>query len=138
LIHGPNFHEWRWTTGWVRQRVEDPSPTWPFLSENKIMQASLIGETLANYGGQFRTFIATGASTTTVKVGLGRLCRISITTAGTASFTAFDNTSGSGSALYVSPATTSAGQVFDIHMPAQLGITIVNQASGPAFVASFN
>jgi hypothetical protein len=102
------------------------------------MQASLIGETLASSGGQFRTFIASGSSTTTIKAGIGRLCRISITTAGTASFSVFDNTSGSGSALFISPASTSAGQVFDIHMPAQIGITIVNQVSGPAFVASFN
>jgi hypothetical protein len=102
------------------------------------MQASLIGETLASSGGQFRTFIASGSSTTTLKVGIGRICRISVTTAGTASFSVFDNTSGSGTVLFVSPATTTAGQVFDISLPAQVGLTIVNQVSGPAFCVSFN
>jgi hypothetical protein len=102
------------------------------------MQASLIGETLVSTGGQYRTFIASGSSTTTIKAGIGRLCRVSITTSGTASFSVFDNTSGSGTVLFVSPATTTAGQVFDIHLPAQVGLTVVNVVSGPAFCVSFN
>src|ERR1051326_2974724 len=96
----------------------------------EIMQAGKIGETLVA-SGQFSAAIASGSSTTTIKSGIGRLCRVSITTAGTASFTVFDNTSGSGTALFVSPATTSVGTVFDIQMPAQIGITVFNQASGP-------
>ncbi|HKV92342.1 MAG TPA: hypothetical protein VJW20_07320 [Candidatus Angelobacter sp.] len=102
------------------------------------MQAGKIGELLAATGGQFSAAIASGSNTTTLKSGAGRLCRVSITTAGTASFTIFDNTSGSGTALFVSPATTAVGTCFDVHMPAQLGITVVNVASGPAFTVSFN
>lgn len=101
------------------------------------MQAARIGEMLIGIG-QFSAAIASGATTTTIKSGVGRLCRVVITTAGTASFTIFDNTSGSGTALFVSPASTSAGQIIDIMMPAQIGITVVNQASGPAFTVSFD
>jgi hypothetical protein len=101
------------------------------------MQASQIGEMLIGFG-QFSAAIPAGANTKTIKSGIGRLCRVSITTAGTANFSIFDNTTGSGTALYVSPATTSQGQVIDIMLPAQLGITVVNQASGPAFTVSFD
>lgn len=101
------------------------------------MQAARIGETLIGIG-QFSAAIASGATTTTIKSGVGRLCRVVITTAGTASFTIFDNTTGSGTALFVSPASTAVGTVFDIQMPAQIGITVVNQASGPAFTVSFD
>ena len=101
------------------------------------MFASRIGEMLVA-SGQFSAAIASGASTTTIKSGAGRLCRVSITTAGTASFSVFDNTSGSGTLLYTSAAATSVGTVIDIQMPAQLGITVVNQVSGPAFTVSFD
>jgi hypothetical protein len=101
------------------------------------MQASQIGEMLIGFG-QFSAAIPTGANTKTLKTGIGRLCRVSITTAGTASFSIFDNTTGSGTALFIGPATTSQGQIIDIMMPAQLGITVVNQASGPAFTVSFD
>jgi hypothetical protein len=102
------------------------------------MQAGQIGELLIGTAGQFSAFIPTGANTTTIKKAPGRLCRIVITTAGTAAFTIFDNTAGSGSVLFVSPAATSVGQVIDLQTPAQTGITIVNVASGPAFAVSFN
>ncbi len=101
------------------------------------MQAAQIGETLVGVG-QFSAAIASGSSTKTLKSGAGRLGRVAITTAGTASFTVFDNTTGSGTALSVSPATTAQGQIIDIQMPAQIGITVVNQASGPAFTVSFD
>jgi hypothetical protein len=102
------------------------------------MQAGRIGEQLIAIGGQFSAFITTGSSTTTIKRGPGRVCRISITAAGTAGFTIFDNTAGSGSVLYASPTATSVGQIIDLQVPAQIGITVANVASGPAFTISFN
>lgn len=102
------------------------------------MQANQIGEALVGSGGQFRAFIASGSSTTTIKSGIGRVCRISITTAGTAAFTIFDNTTASGNAVFVSPTSTSVGQVIDLSFPVETGITVVNVASGPAFAISFN
>jgi hypothetical protein len=102
------------------------------------MQPAKIKERLTSFGGQFSVFIPTGASTSTIKRGIGRLCRIVVTTAGTAAFTVFDNTAASGNVLFASPATTSLGTVFDLSAPAQNGITIVNVASGPALAVSFN
>jgi hypothetical protein len=102
------------------------------------LKAARIGEKLCGYGGQFSAFIASGASTTTLKTGKARVCRVSITTAGTASFTVFDNTTGSGLVLFTSPAITVVGTVYDLSLPAEVGITIVNQASGAAFAVSYN
>lgn len=101
------------------------------------MQASVIGETLSSVGGQFRTFIASGASTTTVKTGAGRICRISITTVGTGILTVFDNTAASGNILYNTTASQAVG-VYDIQLPAEVGITVQNAVSGPVAVVSFN
>jgi hypothetical protein len=109
----------------------------PFFIGEQIMQARLIGEQLIGVG-QFTTAIASGASTTTIKSGIGRLCRISITAGGTASFTIFDNTAASGVVLYTSAATTTTGTVIDIQLPAQVGITVVNQVSGAAFTVSYS
>jgi hypothetical protein len=102
------------------------------------LQAARIGENLISYGGQFSAFIASGASTTTLKTGKARVCRVSITTAGTAGFTVFDNTAGSGLVLFRSPATTTAGTVYDLSLPAEIAITVVNQVAGAAFAVSFN
>ena len=102
------------------------------------MQAGSISETLVGVGGQFSAFIPSGSSTTVLKRGPGRVCKISITTAGTAAFTVFDNTTGSGNVIYQSPATTSVGQVIDLQGPAQIGITVANVVSGPVLAISFN
>jgi len=102
------------------------------------MKAASIKETLSTFGGQYTAFIGVGVSTATVKTGKGRLCRISITTAGTTSLTVFDSLTGSGNVLFVTPATTSVGQIFDIQLPAETGLTVVNTATGPAAVVSFD
>ncbi len=102
------------------------------------MQAAKIKERLTSFGGQFSAFIPTGASTTTIKRGIGRLCRIVVTTAGTAAFTVFDSLTASGNVLFASPVTTSTGTVFDLAIPAQVGITVSNVTSGPAIAVSFN
>jgi hypothetical protein len=103
------------------------------------MQVGILGETLCTVGGQFIKGIAAASGTTTLKAAPGRLCRIVITVAGTASITVFDNASAaSGTVLFISPATTSVGQIFDIQMPAQNGITVSNPASSPGFTASWD
>lgn len=101
------------------------------------MQATQIGETLASNGGQFRTFIASGASTTTVKAGKSRVCRISITAPGTGVLTVFDNTAASGNILY-NTVTSQAVGVYEIQLPAETGLTVQNTVSGPVAVVSFN
>jgi hypothetical protein len=103
------------------------------------MQSTFIGETLASYGGKFSQAVASGAGTVVLKAAPGRLCRIIITAAGTASFSVFDNASAaSGTLLYISPATTSLGQIIDVQVPAQNGITVSNPASGPGVTVSWD
>jgi hypothetical protein len=103
------------------------------------MQAASIGETLATYGGQFTKAVASGAGTITLKAAPGRLCRISITTAGTVAFSVFDNASGaSGPVIFTSPAITNIGKVFDVQIPAQSVITLSNPVSGPGFTVSWS
>src|SRR6201989_3046537 len=90
-----------------------------FIKEIKNMQPAKAKERLTSFGGQFSAFVPTGASTTTIKRGIVRLCCIVVTTAGTAAFTVFDNTAASGNVLFVSPVTTNVGTVFDLSAPAQ-------------------
>ena len=101
------------------------------------MQATQIGETLISGGGQFRAFIASGASTTTVKSGKARICRLSITTPGTGVLTIFDNTAASGNVLY-NTVTNQATGVYEIQLPAETGLTVQNTTSGPVAVVTFN
>src|ERR1700742_4527615 len=101
------------------------------------MQATQIGETLISGGGQFRAFIASGASSTTIKTGKSRLCRVSITTPGTGVLTIFDSLTASGNVLY-NTVTSQATGVYEIQLPAEVGLTVQNTASGPVAVISFN
>lgn len=101
------------------------------------MQPTSAGETLSTVGGQFRAFIASGASTAVVKTGAGRLCRLSITTVGTGVLTVFDNTAASGNVLYITTASQAVG-VYDIQLPAEVGITVQNAVSGPVAVVTFD
>lgn len=103
------------------------------------MQAGQINEKLCAWGGQFSAAIASGAGTKVLKAAPGRLCRVSITVAGTVSATFFDNPSAaSGAVLFTTPATTALGTVFDVQMPAQSGITVSCPASGPGFTVSWD
>jgi hypothetical protein len=103
------------------------------------MQPSAIGESLVAWGGSFRQAIASGAGTVTLKAATARLCRILVTAGGTAAVTVFDKaTAASGTILFVSPTTTTPGQIFDIQMPAQLGITVSDPASGPGITVTWN
>ena len=85
--------------------------------------------------------VPAGAGTYTVKAaGPGRVISATITTAGTSSdnATIYDNTAGSGTILAViaGGGTVGAQQVIDL--PAAIGITVVNVASGPAFTLGYN
>ena len=85
--------------------------------------------------------IATGAATTVVKGGSGRLVNVVITAAGTSSdnATIYDNTAGSGAILAVIPGgTTLTGAQVSIDLPAAVGITVVNVSGGPAFTLGFS
>jgi hypothetical protein len=86
--------------------------------------------------------IATGAATTVVKGGSGRLVNVVITTAGTSSdnLTIYDNASaGSGAILAVIPGgTTLTGAQVAIDLPCVNGITVVNVSGGPAVTIGYS
>jgi hypothetical protein len=85
--------------------------------------------------------IAAGAATIVVKGAPGRVITAVITTAGTSTdnATIYDNTAGSGTILAVIPGGTyTVGQQVTIDLPAAIGITVVNVASGPAFTLGYS
>jgi hypothetical protein len=85
--------------------------------------------------------IAAGAGTTTVKGGPGRVVVAICTTAGTSSdnATIYDNAgAGSGTILGVIPGGGTVGTQYPIDLPAAIGITVVNVASGPAFTLGYS
>ena len=83
----------------------------------------------SNSGGSQYAAIST-ATTTTVLSAPGRLCRIHVPgTGGTlGNVTVYDNTSGSGTAIY-GPTSPSAGDIIDLQLPVQTGITVVTAAA---------
>lgn len=84
--------------------------------------------------------IAAGASTTVVKATPGRVATVTLTTAGTSTdnATIYDNTAGSGLILGVVAGGTAVGTILNLGVPAAIGITVVNVASGPAFTISYS
>lgn len=86
-------------------------------------------------GGISTTAIAAAATNTVVKTGAGRLCRVLVTTAGTAALTFYDNATGgstSGNILGYVPANAAAGSVYDFQFLASTGIQAPGGASTPA------
>ena len=84
--------------------------------------------------------IAAAAGTTVVKGAPGRVVNAVVTAAGTGGDNAlvYDNTAGSGTILAVIPGGGTVGAQITIQMPAKVGITVVNVASGPAFTLGFS
>ena len=83
------------------------------------------------------TPIAAGVSAAAILTGPGRLRRITVTGAGTASTTFFDNPSAaSGTVLFVTKAAPAIGDVYDVNMPAALGIWAVGITGSAALTVS--
>jgi hypothetical protein len=91
-------------------------------------------------GGSATVAIAAGhTANTVVSASPGRLCRVLITTAGTATTVSiFDNaTTNSGTIIGIFPGTATAGTVFDFEMPAVNGITVGGASTNPAMTISY-
>lgn len=85
--------------------------------------------------------VAAAAGTTVIKASPGRIIRVVVTTAGTATdnITLYDNASaGSGLVLGVIPGGGTVGAIITLDMPAVNGITAVNVASGPAVTVAYS
>jgi len=91
-------------------------------------------------GGVSTTAIAAAATNTVVKSGAGRLSRVMVTTAGTATLTIYDNATGgstSGNILGVIPANAAAGSVYDFQFICSTGIQVPGGASTPAVTVGY-
>lgn len=90
-------------------------------------------------GGQATVAIA-AAGSANVKASAGRLARVLITVAGTASLTFYDNAAGgaTGTVIGITPAVTSVGQVLDFSIPAAVGISAVGGAGSPGVTVGYN
>lgn len=84
--------------------------------------------------GTTATSIAAGTVADTIIKGKpGRLCRILVTTAGTAGVSIFDNASGhTGTIIGAIAANAVAGTMVECQSPAANGITVAGNASNPA------
>ena len=98
-----------------------------------IYQPGIEGETVSSSGKW--TFVATqaaiAAGVVVIKGSPGRLCRVLVTTALSATAVIiYDNaTAGSGTVVGYIPASSAIGTILDFEMPCNNGITIA-QASG--------
>lgn len=84
--------------------------------------------------GTYTQSIAAGTTTNTIIKGKpGRLCRVLVTTAGTAAVSIFDNASGvTGNIIGAVAANAVAGTMVEAQAPAANGITVQGGASNPA------
>ena len=96
--------------------------------------ADLLGVQHVANGGLVTTAVAAGtAGNTVIKASAGRLCRVLVTTAGTAAMLIYDNaTTNSGTVIGAIPANAVAGSLYDFQMPAANGITVDGDGNNPA------
>src|SRR3989442_4735565 len=83
------------------------------------------------------TAIAAGVSAAAILNGPGRLRKIMVTAAGTASTTFFDDPAAAqGTVLFVTPAAPALGQIFDLNIPAAKGIWAVGNTGSAALTVA--
>jgi hypothetical protein len=90
---------------------------------------------------QYTLVPATTAATVVIKGAPGRLRMVSVTTTGTGSASwvnIYNNASaGSGDVLLAVPSNAAAGTLYNVNMPADLGITALQVTNGPALTCSY-
>jgi len=98
------------------------------------------GELLATLGGRLTAAVAAGVGTAAVvvKANPGRLCKITVTTLGTAALSFYDNAAAaSGTVLFTIPASAAVGTIYDVQMPAAAGIVAGQVSNSPAVTVSY-
>jgi hypothetical protein len=97
------------------------------------------GAAAVSIGGA-QTVAVAAAGSANVKAAAGRLGRVLITVAGTASITFYDNAAGNstGTIIGITPATTAVGTVYDFNLPAAAGISAVGGAGSPGVTIGFS
>lgn len=107
------------------------------------VQAMALVDALGNVvtpGGSSTVAIAAlKTANTVIKASAGRLCRVLVTAAGTATtVSVFDNaTTNSGTVIGIFPGTASVGTVYDFELPAANGITVGGLVTNPGLTVSF-
>ena len=103
------------------------------------VQVDTNGTVIVPNGSATVAIAASKSTVTVVKASTGRLCRVLVTTAGTATTVSiFDNASAaSGTIIGIFPGTAVAGTVYDFEMPAVNGITVGGAATNPAMTISY-
>jgi hypothetical protein len=92
-----------------------------------------------NTGGQYLTAFTGGNVETLIYTGSGRLCKLAITTAGTASVSVYDGTnSTTGTLIFTSLTNDALGTVKDLQMPITTGIVLKGTTGAPAFAVCYN
>lgn len=81
--------------------------------------------------------IAAGVTSAAVRTGPGRLRKITVTATGTAGTTFYDSTTGAnGTVLFATKAAPTIGDVYDVNLPAALGIWAVGVTGSAALTVS--
>jgi hypothetical protein len=84
------------------------------------------------FSGETYTNFATAGKL--VKTGAGRACRLVVTAAVTGSVTLYDNTAGSGQAIWVSPANPAIGTSVQIDVPFRTGLYCTPGSAGAGII----
>lgn len=89
--------------------------------------------------GGTATVVITASSAGAVKAAPGRLCRVLVTTAVTSAVSIFDNTNAaSGTVIATIPTTAAVGTVYDVQLPAAVGIYVGGGTGSPGLTVSYS
>lgn len=92
-----------------------------------------------NTGGQYGGIFTSGNVETLVYTGGGRVCKFSILTAGTASFSIYDGTQSTGGTLIFTSLTNDAlGVVKDVQLPVSTGIVVKGTTGAAGIYVTYN
>lgn len=92
-----------------------------------------------NTGGQYGGIFTSGNVETLVYTGGGRLCKFTILTAGTASFSIYDGTQSTGGTLIFTSLTNDAlGTVKDVQLPISTGIVVKGTTGAAGIYVTYN
>lgn len=99
------------------------------------------GEDLVTVGGRVTAAVAAAAAAAVIKANPGRLCRVLVTSSGTAQLNFVDaataGQAAAGTVIGLVPASAAIGSSYDLQMPAVLGIWAASGAGTPAVTVSY-
>lgn len=99
---------------------------------------AVVDELNFNTAGAATVNVPAGAATTVIKNRRGRLVSVLVATLGTQPTQIFDNTTGAGLLIGYIPANTPAGTVYQVQMPAFVGITALGVAGSPQLTVCYS